>query len=259
MQTLPFESPVSCVECGDPVDVLRAAAGRPLCDDLTCLGSAQLRERRQQQEARVEKARMRLAVVGIDPDAASWSPLPANRNGVVPMSEGRRDQFLHNLGEAVAEAQRTDASAPLPEWERGRPVDEVEAQPLLAGCIACRGYCCLAGGTTAFLTPEAIRTIWPFDRDAPSADEIVDTYRRHLPDEHIEEGCVFQGAEGCVLPRDLRSPTCNHFLCLDIGVARKAWLDSEAVGAPHHFVAIQPGDPDVAAVATTRIPPVVSR
>ncbi len=259
MQTVSFPFARACDECGDPIDGLASAAGRRVCNKLTCLGAAQLRERRAREQARLEAARRQLTVIGVDPEATPWSLVPSNRNPAVPLSAESRAAFIANLSESVAAARRGDGSTEVPEWLRGRPVEEAEAEPLLAGCIACRGYCCLAGGTKAFLSPSAIRRVWPSGPEAANEEEIIETYRRHLPDEHIEDGCVFQGAEGCVLPRDLRSPTCNLFLCPDMRVARTTWLESDSPGAPYHFVSVpELGDPEVAEVATVRIPALVN-
>ena len=44
-------------------------------------------------------------------------------------------------------------------------------------------------------------------------DRVVQDYLDYLPTDSYEDGCVFQGRKGCTLPRDMRSITCNTFLC----------------------------------------------
>ena len=47
-----------------------------------------------------------------------------------------------------------------------------------------------------------------------AANEIaVEAYMALLPPEHSDHGCVYQTAQGCVVPRDLRADICNSFAC----------------------------------------------
>lgn len=39
------------------------------------------------------------------------------------------------------------------------------------------------------------------------------TYSSFLPEKSYDESCVFQGPVGCTLPGEIRSVTCNRFLC----------------------------------------------
>jgi hypothetical protein len=38
-------------------------------------------------------------------------------------------------------------------------------------------------------------------------------YGAAIPDDTVEQSCIFHGARGCALPRELRSHTCNDYFC----------------------------------------------
>ncbi len=43
--------------------------------------------------------------------------------------------------------------------------------------------------------------------------QIMDAYLKHLPAKTVQNSCIYHSAKGCGLPRDLRSSTCNRYLC----------------------------------------------
>ena len=45
------------------------------------------------------------------------------------------------------------------------------------------------------------------------AHQIAEKYLTYLVSHTLQDGCTFQHAAGCVLPRDMRSDTCNNFYC----------------------------------------------
>ena len=53
-----------------------------------------------------------------------------------------------------------------------------------------------------------------------------------LPAEHVQGQCCYQGAQGCVLPRQHRSDVCNVYRCdalSQLGLATAADADAAAV------------------------------
>ncbi len=79
-------------------------------------------------------------------------------------------------------------------------------------CRLCRGFCCEAGGTTAFISPILIRQL---KDQAPELgrEDLLALYMSYLPERSLENSCVYHGDRGCNLPRNMRSELCNRFLC----------------------------------------------
>lgn len=111
--------------------------------------------------------------------------------------------------EALVAAGTAAAHEPLPPLDTPpKPIADL----LMQACIACRGFCCRTGGEHAYITP---RTIADYRRAHPDAEanDIVATYTSYLPSHAMERACVFQHAQGCTLPREIRGDTCNRFYC----------------------------------------------
>lgn len=96
--------------------------------------------------------------------------------------------------------------------EQPAPLGTAATRVVIAVCSACKGACCAAGREHAFLR---VRTMREFAVAHPSLtdDEIVQAYLAPLPERTSHPGCVYQGARGCTLPRDMRSAICNSYLC----------------------------------------------
>jgi hypothetical protein len=145
------------------------------------------------------------------PVNAVRSVLPANADPLVPQDPSRRAHFAQHLAE-ITEAAILD--------EARLPSDPVDVEPrtngrdsLSAGvCAACRGSCCRAGGDQAYLTEETMVRSLRAHPDWTLA-QLMDAYLKHLPAETVLNSCIYHSAKGCGLPRDLRSSTCNRYLC----------------------------------------------
>lgn len=84
--------------------------------------------------------------------------------------------------------------------------------PIHNACATCEGRCCGQGRNHAFLGNRfiAFRLLSEPESD-PEA--MIDDYLSRIPDQHIEDSCLYHTSSGCALPRRLRSSTCNEFLC----------------------------------------------
>ncbi len=197
--------------------------GVRLCSSLDCQRKlqeeARERERRERQmlQERAEALLNRVAkVVELEePDAYRPIVLPSSSARMTNLPERRRRHFrdiLNRLiGEATARpAKRTAGQPGLPVLPNG-PVPEVQAV-LSKGCALCRGRCCEKGGDRAFLTAETIRRYMARHPDQRPRD-VLAAYLDHLGNKTAENSCVFHGAAGCRLPRDMRSDICNQFFC----------------------------------------------
>jgi hypothetical protein len=52
-------------------------------------------------------------------------------------------------------------------------------------------------------------------------------YADAVPERSVERSCVFHGEQGCALPRELRSHTCNSYFCRPM----REWIGQPAATA----------------------------
>lgn len=159
--------------------------------------------------------------------------LPANTRNTEPLPADCREAFLEGL-RARLDAVFTDAvrddTAAMSELARAamndavppasltatEDIDDQRGAILGAACGTCRGECCTAGGTHAFLRADSLVRVRAFlARDAVeiAASTIVAEYTHYLPERHYRGSCVYHTPSGCALPRTLRSNLCNRYLC----------------------------------------------
>jgi hypothetical protein len=162
--------------------------------------------------------------------------LPANTRNTTPLPEASQDAFLERLREVIDRVFREpvrDNAAPMSEADRASRHDAQETPAIEAvadwpdygpelaaiqgaSCGTCRGECCTAGGTHAFLRDDSItrvRAQLADDGAEPSADSLLAIYREHLPARHYRDSCIYHTTTGCALPRSLRSNLCNRYVC----------------------------------------------
>jgi len=167
-----------------------------------------------------------------EPRALPVILLPANTRNTESLPAERREAFLEGL-RARLDAVFTDAvrddNAAMSELARAAMDDAVPPAGLMAtaeidrrgailgaACGTCRGECCTAGGTHAFLRADSLMRVRAFlARDAGeiAASTIVAEYTQYLPERHYRGSCVYHTPTGCALPRALRSNLCNRYLC----------------------------------------------
>jgi hypothetical protein len=90
------------------------------------------------------------------------------------------------------------------------PLPEDEANLLGKACATCMGSCCKLGKTDAFVDYPSLQH---FLASQVSEQEITALYSDYFLTQSYQDSCVFKGNKGCALPRELRSFTCNNFLC----------------------------------------------
>lgn len=180
--------------------------------------------------------------------------LPANTRELVPLPAASRATFLAHLHIIAARAfaqplasdasddgadARDDVDAQLSEQvnagvamshDAGLPAGMVEG-----GCGTCRGACCTAGGTHAFLKEESllrVRRQLLSAVDTPEA--LVAHYEAALPAMHYDGSCVFHDRMGCTLARGMRSSLCNRYQCGGLTQLSRAL---SAAGATSAYIA----------------------
>ena len=56
---------------------------------------------------------------------------------------------------------------------------------------------------------------------------MIDDYLSRIPDVAHQDSCIFHGADGCALPRELRSDVCNNFECNGLLSIRETVLEEK--------------------------------
>ena len=133
---------------------------------------------------------------------------PMQRRPVLPTSPGMIEAFREYLDELIERAFEAEPGQPGP-----RSHDEEHGERVSSACRLCWGHCCLNGGpSNAFLTVEDVNR---YRRENPEAEprDVRHAYLALMPEETVLLSCVFHSAEGCTLPRTMRSDFCNSALC----------------------------------------------
>ncbi len=154
------------------------------------------------------------------PTTVPTVPLPAYAAApLAPLPSARKRAFMAHLRAELDEAfgparprrPAVPAATPSP----------AAATFTAAACATCRGACCANGGEHAYFDADAIRRQRAADPGLTRA-ALEARYAAALEGERHAGSCVFHGARGCVLAREMRGELCNSFLCSELqrGLAR---------------------------------------
>jgi len=215
----------SCVSCGRRLKPYQF--GERLCGVLAC--RRRLEERnREQERLRIESIRreaLRLRDRGaqslavLEPELYPVVVVPSLRRRLVPLEEGRLLAFRDRLARVIAEALARRSQTP-------KPVESPTVEPpsptlalLDQACALCQGSCCRNGGNHAYVTRETVQKVLTAHPEQ-SHEGLLAIYLCHLREESVEGSCIYHQGNGCGLPRELRSETCNRFLCEELGEYR---------------------------------------
>lgn len=196
-----------CRHCGQALDTLAQRRGLQHCNAAAC---------RQNHAARLLKARWQEVgaqavqhAQALQDDAATPAPLllwlrPAERE-LEPVSDALREALAASWRRRAEEA-----------WRHPYPgLDSATALPAAATvlCVQCGGGCCAHGGRyDAFIDIDVLQR-WQAVHEGASIEDAIADYLACLPEVHVKNGCGFQGATGCVLPRERRADVCNRYAC----------------------------------------------
>lgn len=79
-------------------------------------------------------------------------------------------------------------------------------------CGTCLGFCCFAGGEHAFLKHSDLRRAM-YDNQLTEVNSLVELFLSYIPEQSVENSCLYHGKAGCGMPRRMRSDMCNTTLC----------------------------------------------
>lgn len=165
--------------------------------------------------------------------------LPLGIRKLVPLSAERKERYRVHLEKAINEALQYEKADQVPVDKHSPTYQDVINQdqefsefPELKDmsdqfCIKCKGGCCAAGEDRAYITAATIRRLLDLSPEL-EPDDLLQTYLSYLPEQSMAHSCINQVAMGCVLPRELRSATCNYFFCdAVVNVQKKARKEKE--------------------------------
>ena len=162
--------------------------------------------------------------IGAEGDDFVRCKLPYQGNGMVALDEERKQAFEKHVRWITDRAFTEDIQDRDLSYREDLERDQHDV--LDTACSACRGGCCATAGDAAFLQDEDIKR-WRQRNPDGTKEQVVDEYLNMLPDEVIAEGCVFQGANGCVMPRSMRSDQCHTFYCKSLKTLQEELMESQ--------------------------------
>ena len=154
--------------------------------------------------------------------------VPSLQVEITRLSSERVGEFQAHLQHVVSEANALieDESKQDTIRDTSYFMDKLNTSlAIVNACTTCRGACCLQGAGHAFIRSEEIAKRF-LDEPELTSESVIDQYLSFIPEVSYEGSCVYHGAEGCVLPRQIRSSTCNQFHCAGIVDALPAISDS---------------------------------
>jgi len=184
---------------------------------------------------------------GLSIDEVCAVTIPSGSSKISPLHESRIQAYKAHLETVIKGSQdvrTSDANETSESSGRYSAEKLFENAPLLRivsdkMCGMCKGGCCTAGRDSAYITPSTIRRFLAAHPDS-SDDDILEAYLSRLSPETVTDACVNQSPTGCVLPRSMRSDTCNEYYCK----ALEAWHESAVSGVTDAVLVIQRADSD---------------
>jgi hypothetical protein len=221
---MPVLSQKLCVICRRALTVHQEARGR-ICDDRECRRrmavEMDIQRRRNEAEAlrqAVMECRDAIApLAGVaDADALRMAIIPYFQWGIAKLPRKRRAEFRAHLAGVIREALKGEFDAAAVTNLKIELMSHAQApssEPALAAsCAVCTGFCCRNGGAHAYLDIAVVRS-YMARHPGMRPGQILRAYLRQLPVATHEGSCVYHGASGCGLPRDMRSSECNEYFC----------------------------------------------
>lgn len=166
------------------------------------------------------------------------SVIPKNPDRVTRLPPPRRRDFEAYLRKKLAGARQrlsvgAAPSGALVEPPPNEPASARQRAELAiqgAGCGACRGNCCRGGANHAYQGEDSMVR---YLRQHPGRedDAVIVDFLSYVPSHTMSEGCIYQQADGCALPRDMRADICNSFYCDGLNEIRFLYGDGRPVRA----------------------------
>ena len=241
------------IECEN---VLKQKAGMPEASFKVYLASNQkmFSERRRRlaaaEEIRKKEAEehqqisehMSRRLEGTDQQPSHTVVIPSGRSELVPLDQSRIDRYRSHLESVIDEALQYENVSEAPDdnnknahkklneqqqFFESRPDVKAISENL---CRLCKGGCCSRGDNHAYLSASSMRRQLD-DNPGWTKEDLLDQYLSRLSSRSSKNACINQGRDGCVLPRALRSSTCNYYFCGALSNYQKT-AEEEQLRAP---------------------------
>lgn len=159
--------------------------------------------------------------------------LPSGPRRLSNLPQRRRNRYRDHLNRIIAEAATRPAGSgaqPVPPPSKPSPLQASAVSLIEKLCTLCAGGCCTRGGHAAYLTAETIRRFMSQQPHLRPRD-VLAAYLDRVAHRTETASCVNHAANGCTLPREMRSDTCNDFYCDALSGWTKGEGDAAAQGA----------------------------
>jgi len=229
---IPWSSRTSgaiCAICDKRLDVHEAArgvtCGGPDCELQFLKKRLRLEHEKEQRilQAALDRRTRAAQALGEDLDEFPVAVLPSNDRPLTTLPDERKRSFEDRLRRCTDEAialhgkegqlgTEVESPADGEDLPHAAPEDPGLLTILGRSCAVCRGECCWQGRDHAFITTETI-LLYLKAHPAIEPAEVMEAYLSRLGNETYDNSCVFHGRAGCLLPREMRSETCNDYFC----------------------------------------------
>lgn len=152
--------------------------------------------------------------------------LPSGPRQTRRLSLARRERYRAHLLQIVDEARGLEPAVPNGAEPAATAASTLPGQL----CALCGGGCCTRGGDKAYLGAAAMRRFMDA-RPELSPDQVVAAYLGRVAARTQAGSCINHTAQGCSLPTDMRSDTCNRFSCESLARLQAAQRGTEPVHA----------------------------
>ena len=217
-------APTTCGHCGQALGRLAQLQRATHCRSAPCLAKA-AQARGAQQQAALGALALQAAGAALGASDAKpptlvflqpWQPVQ------VPVTDAQRQSHHAYLLTVAAEGTVIDDTR----LAAHSAVDGLPQADRL--CAHCRGHCCQHGlGWHAFMDLRSLQRWASAQADEPDGATLADAvahFMAQVPAEHADGGCLYQGEQGCVLPREQRADICNGFACPSLQAVQQATL-----------------------------------
>ena len=213
-----------CVICGVTLNVHEQTRGKT-CARVDCkneqIRNEATKEARRKHDLEQRALEIEASLLGQrttdDDEKRLLVVLPSNDRRLVPLDKRSLREFLDRLMTVISQAAAVRyGKAELEEepsvYDNERPISDDHLATLGHGCAVCRGHCCRQGRGHAFIY---VSTVLKYMEQNPTQRprDVLDAYVSRIGFRAYENSCVYHDANGCRLPREMRSKVCNGYLC----------------------------------------------
>lgn len=132
--------------------------------------------------------------------------LPSFRGRLAPRDPARVKAMVRHLRRELHDAAKASPGRMV-----RSNVPDADPDIVATACGACGGHCCRKGGNDGFLDTDDLVRIGRALR--LNRTKLEAAYTAAVADATYRDSCIFHGARGCTLPREMRSRICNAYYC----------------------------------------------